>query len=42
MAPSAHLDAYDWDNDESEMSSAASAGLLMSNHSYGIGVGWYY
>jgi len=41
MAPAAHLDAYDWDYDESEMSSAASAGLLISNHSYGISVGWY-
>ncbi len=42
MAPAAHLDAYDWDYDDSEMSSAAAAGLLISNHSYGIAVGWYY
>ena len=42
MATAAHLDAYDWDNDDSEMSTAASAGLLISNHSYGIGVGWYF
>ncbi len=41
MAPAAHLDAYDWDNDDSEMASAAAAGLLISNHSYGIGTGWY-
>jgi len=42
MAPVAELDAYDWDDDDSEMATAASAGLLISNHSYGIGVGWYY
>ena len=42
MAPAAHLDAYDWDNDDSEMSSAAAAGLLISNHSYGRSVGWYW
>lgn len=42
MAPAAHLDAYDWDNDNSEMSTASAAGLLLSNHSYGIAVGWYY
>ena len=42
MAPAAELDAYDWDNDDSEMSTAASAGLLISNHSYGYAVGWYW
>lgn len=40
MANQATLDAYEWTNDESEMSTAAAAGLLMSNHSYGIACGW--
>lgn len=31
-------DSYDWNNDYSEMASAASSGLLVSNHSYWIGV----
>ena len=30
-------DSYDWNNDYSEMSSAAANGLLVSNHSYWIG-----
>lgn len=40
MAYSAQLDAYDWNNDTSEMTAAAAAGLLLSNHSYGIAAGW--
>src|SRR5699024_7807612 len=36
IAYKAHLDAYNWINDMSEMTSAAQAGLLVSNHSYGI------
>ncbi len=40
MAYNANLDAYDWDNDESEMATAAAEGLLISNHSYGYGAGW--
>ncbi len=35
MAPKATLDAYDWTNDEIEMATAATAGALVSNHSYG-------
>jgi hypothetical protein len=35
------LDAYDWDFDNSEMASAAAAGLKISNHSYGFITGWY-
>lgn len=35
MAYKAHLDAYDWYNDHSEMTTAAANGLLVSNHSYG-------
>ncbi len=34
--------AYDWNNDASEMSAAASNGLLISNHSYGTVCGWDY
>ena len=40
MAPKATLWAYDWDSDASEMSTAASQGLLVSNHSYGTAAGW--
>ncbi len=40
MAPNADLRAFDWNSDESEMASEASAGALMSNHSYGYGRGW--
>ncbi|MES2690737.1 MAG: S8 family serine peptidase [Bacteroidota bacterium] len=39
MAP---LKAYDWNNDASEMASAAQAGMLISNHSYGSISGWRY
>ncbi len=42
MSYEAVLDAYDWNNDESEMLSAAANGLRVSNHSYGIITGWYY
>lgn len=35
MAPKATLDAYDWDNDASEMTDAAANGAIVSNHSYG-------
>lgn len=35
MAPMAELIAYDFNNDESEMTAAAANGLLISNHSYG-------
>lgn len=36
MAPEAELLAYDFLNDESEMTAAAATGLLVSNHSYGL------
>ncbi len=42
MANQGSLDAYDFSNDESEMANAASAGLLISNHSYGAISGWRY
>lgn len=37
IAPKADIWAYDWRNDISEMNDAAQEGLLVSNHSYGIG-----
>ncbi|WP_260182386.1 S8 family serine peptidase [Riemerella anatipestifer] len=42
MAPKATLDAYDWNNDEDEMIAAATAGAILSNHSYGYigGFSW--
>jgi len=40
MAFDAQLHAYDWNFDTAEMASAAAAGLLLSNHSYGIAAGW--
>ncbi|MEZ5305200.1 MAG: S8 family serine peptidase [Verrucomicrobiales bacterium] len=46
MAPSVHLDSYDWDDDEAEMAAAgaATAGaagkIPLSNHSYGFVTGW--
>ena len=40
MAPQADLHAYDWNSDNSEMSTEAAGGLLISNHSYGTIVGW--
>ncbi len=40
MAYEADLDAHDWSNDDAEMATAASNGLLISNHSYGFVTGW--
>jgi trimeric autotransporter adhesin len=34
------LNAYDWNNDLGELSAAASSGLKVSSHSYGIPQGW--
>ncbi|MBU0637333.1 MAG: S8 family serine peptidase, partial [Planctomycetes bacterium] len=42
MSPAADLDCWDWDNDDGEIRSAASSGLLVSNHSYSYITGWYY
>lgn len=36
------LNCYDFNNDQSEMMTAASNGLLVSNHSYADIAGWYY
>lgn len=40
MAYAGLLNAYDWNSDTAEMALAASNGLLVSNHSYGIAAGW--
>jgi len=42
MAFEAFLDAYEWTSDLSEMTTAASAGMEISNHSYGFRRGWDY
>lgn len=36
MSPSATLDCWEWDDDTTEMATAAADGLLVSNHSYGF------
>lgn len=40
MAPEASVRSYDWNNDLSEMAAEAANGLLLSNHSYGVVLGW--
>lgn len=40
MAYQGLLHAWDWDNDLSEITGAASTGLKVSNHSYGSITGW--
>jgi hypothetical protein len=40
MAPGAKLVSYDWNADLSEMAAEAAEGLIISNHSYGINLGW--
>ncbi len=46
MAPSAKIDSYDWNSDDSEMANRAASApnqstkIYVSNHSYGIGTGW--
>ncbi|MCC9136095.1 S8 family serine peptidase [Pontibacter silvestris] len=43
MAYNSNLKAWDWNSDISEATTAAAAGMLLSNHSYGLGyVGWVY
>lgn len=42
MAPHAHIDAYDFNNDTEEMTIAAGAGRILSNHSYGFIGGYDY
>lgn len=38
MAPVGHIEAYDFNSDNSEMTSAAASGMLVSNHSYGYNI----
>ena len=40
MAYDAGIIGYDWNNDISEIAREAAGGLLISNHSYGIKLGW--
>ncbi len=40
MAYEAHLFAYEFNNDNSEMAEEAADGLVISNHSYGLRTGW--
>lgn len=42
MAYAGQLRSFNWTNDLAEMATEAADGLLMSNHSYGTGCGWYY
>ncbi len=42
MGYNGSLKAYDWNSDESEMATAAAAGMEVSNHSYGVITGWYW
>ncbi|WP_319589606.1 S8 family serine peptidase [uncultured Draconibacterium sp.] len=42
MAGQALIKGWDIDNDIAEMASAASDGIVLSNHSYGPLCGWYY
>jgi hypothetical protein len=40
MSTDGTLAAYNWSNDDSEMATAAAAGMMISNHSYGSVAGW--
>lgn len=42
MSYQAGLNAYDWNDDDQEMSAGAAAGLKVSQHSYGYITGWQY
>ncbi|OYU97244.1 MAG: hypothetical protein CFE21_02840 [Bacteroidetes bacterium B1(2017)] len=42
MSYQAPIKCQDWNNDNTEMSSAAAAGMLVSNHSYSQISGWQY
>lgn len=41
MSYQANIRVYDWNSDNSEMASAGTGGMLISNHSYGTIAGWY-
>ncbi|MDA1028485.1 MAG: S8 family serine peptidase [Bacteroidetes bacterium] len=40
MAPEATVSSYNWIDDVVEMANAAAKGLTLSNHSYGVPLGW--
>ena len=40
MAPEIQVDSYNWIDDVVEMTEAAANGLTLSNHSYGVPLGW--
>ncbi len=40
MAPEIFVDSYNWVDDVAEMATAAANGLTLSNHSYGVPLGW--
>jgi hypothetical protein len=40
MSYQAQLTSYEWTNDSNEMTTAAAAGMRVSNHSYGYAAGW--
>ncbi|NHZ86985.1 MAG: S8 family serine peptidase [Planctomycetia bacterium] len=42
IAFQSYLNAYDWNNDEAEMATAAASGLEVSNHSYAQACGWFW
>lgn len=42
MAFEAQLHAHDWNSDLSQMYEAAAEGLVISNHSYGLIMGWHF
>ncbi len=42
MSWKAHLDAYDWNDDNAQMAAAAAEGLQVSQHSYGYATGWQF
>jgi len=42
MASKSTIESFDWNNDNGEIESSASSGLLISNHSYGIAQGFEY
>jgi hypothetical protein len=42
MSYQGNLTAYDWENDLSEMASAATGGMVVSSHSYTFVTGWYF
>ncbi len=41
MGYNGELDAYEWNSDETEMATAAAAGMEISNHSYSTAAGYY-